>query len=104
VELPSIKEAVTRRDVGVNAHHLSAAFSEEIGTGGTHPLCIELPKEVYDALAEIARREERTVEQLAAGWFAADAKRESEDSLLRVLGSIHSDVTEVAERHDEYIG
>jgi hypothetical protein len=73
-----------------------------------HTLTIEIPDDVYGPLLEQAKQSGRTPEELAAECLAttlaAKASSSTDDPLLQLMGTIVSDVTDVAERHDYYLG
>jgi plasmid stability protein len=71
----------------------------------THALTIEVPDEVYQPLKQRAHAAGRSPEVLALEIVAqAVQPPEPGSRLLRWAGAIESDVSDAAERHDEYLG
>lgn len=68
-----------------------------------HTLTLELPDEIYQPLLHQAQRSASTPEALLTLW-AAQAVQTQEDPLLKLLGSIKTDVSDVSGKHDEFIG
>ena len=67
-------------------------------------LTLELPDEIYQPLLHQARRIASTPEALLTQWAAHAVQIVSEDPLLKLLGSIDSDVSDVSGKHDEFLG
>jgi plasmid stability protein len=67
-------------------------------------LTVDLPDEVYELLRRSAEVEHRSPEDIAADLLAASVRSREEDPVLQLLGTVESEVTDVAARHDEYIG
>lgn len=67
-------------------------------------LSLDIPDELFASLEKAAAQTRSTPEQVAAKRLAEDARRREEDPLLKLLGSIDSDISDVAENHDKYIG
>ncbi len=67
-------------------------------------LTIEVEDELYEAVAGMATQARKTTEELGAEWFALAVERLLNDSLLKLAGSITSEVPDWADRHDEYLG
>ena len=69
---------------------------------------IDLPEPLYAALAEKAQQERSTPEQMILDSlvtaFGNGAQPHDEDQLLQLLGCIETDVTDIAERHHDYLG
>lgn len=71
----------------------------------TNSLTLELPAPVYEWLVFKASESGRTPEQMILAWVETAAKHEKDDdSLLQLAGIFEADVTDIAERHDDYIG
>ncbi len=68
-----------------------------------HMLTLELPDEIYQPLLHQAQRSASTPEALLTEW-AAQAVQTQKDPLLKLLGSIEADVSDVSGKHDEFIG
>jgi len=69
-----------------------------------HTLTIELSDESFGHLRQIVESGDWTFEECAAYWLAAIVRDVAPDPLLRLAGSIRSDLPDVAERHDHYLG
>ena len=67
-------------------------------------LSLNVPDDLFASLKRAADQAGSTPEQVAANRLAEDAQRREQDPLLKLLGSIDSDITDVAENHDKYIG
>ena len=67
-------------------------------------LKLELPNAVYEHLLKKAKVFGQTPEQIAQKWMVDAAKQLSEDPLLRLAGTFESNVTDISECHDKYIG
>jgi hypothetical protein len=69
-----------------------------------HSLTIDIPEPVYHTLEKWAAQEGTTPEALAGDWVARRLIELENDPLMRWAGAIDSDVADVAQRHDEYLG
>jgi hypothetical protein len=67
------------------------------------PITIELPDDVYEPLSRVALEEGRRPEEVASDWLKLAAQREVDDPLLKLLGSLESDASDLGERHDHYL-
>jgi len=67
-------------------------------------LTIEIPDHIYEPLKQKASQTGQTPEQIASAWIETAAKRLTDDPLLRLAGAFESEFTDIAERHDDYIG
>ena len=65
-------------------------------------LTLELPDRVYEGLETKARAKGVQLNQLIVEWLTQVAEAE-EDPLDKLIGSIESPLTDVAEHHDRYI-
>ncbi len=71
----------------------------------THPLTIEVPDEAYQRLVEQARATGRSPESLACDFVVQAVKPKGmSPELLRWAGAIDSGITDLADRHDDYLG
>lgn len=68
-----------------------------------HTLTLELPDDIYEPLLHQARRSASTPEALLTQWAIKAVQPVPEDPLLKLLGSIEGDVSDVSARHDEYL-
>jgi len=69
-----------------------------------HSLTIDIPEPVYHTLEKWAAQQGITPEALATDWVARRVIELENDPLMRWAGAIDSDVADVAQRHDEYLG
>ena len=69
-----------------------------------HTLTIDIAETVYDTLEKWAAHQGTTPEALAGDWVARRAIELENDPLMRWAGAIDSEIADVAERHDEYLG
>jgi hypothetical protein len=69
-----------------------------------HTLTLELPDDIYEPLLDKAKRSSSTLEALLTQLAAKAVQPMPEDPLLKLLGSIGSDVSDVSSRHDDYLG
>lgn len=68
---------------------------------------LEVPRELYEALQAQADKKGQKADLLAIEWLIEaihQATITEDDPLSRLLGTIESDVTDVADQHDSYIG
>ena len=70
----------------------------------THKLILELPTEVYDPLADAAKRAGATLEQLAIAWLACVSRRGTDDPLEKFIGAIRTNTPDWTDQHDKYLG
>jgi hypothetical protein len=70
----------------------------------SHPLTIDVPEEVFSYLNKLALQQGKTPETLAQELVTTAVQELEEDPLLRWAGAIDSEISDVAERHDYYIG
>jgi hypothetical protein len=67
-------------------------------------LSIRLSEAAYARLKERAAREGTTPEAVAAAELERDVPKSATDPLMKWAGAIESDVSDAADRHDDYIG
>lgn len=67
-------------------------------------LTIELEDHLYDVVKEMAEQNGTTPEVLGGECIARAVSQVENDPLLALAGTLESDVTDVAERHDHYLG
>ena len=70
----------------------------------SHPLTIDVPEEVFSYLNKLALQQGKTPETLAQELVSTAVQELEEDPLLRWAGAIDSEISDVAQRHDYYIG
>jgi hypothetical protein len=69
-----------------------------------HTLIVEIPEKVYEPLLRKAKEVGQTPEKVVADWLANAVQSFTDDPLLQLAGIFESEVQDVAEKHDEYIG
>ena len=65
---------------------------------------LELPENTYELLLKKSIQVGRTPEQIILEWVESQIQETLQDPLLQLAGTFESDITDVSERHDEYIG
>ena len=70
----------------------------------SHTLVVNIPDEVYQPLAESAKRAGVEAECVAAAWLAAHSLHAANDPLEGFIGAIPTSVADWADRHDDYLG
>lgn len=65
---------------------------------------LELTDIVYKLLSETSAQSGQTPEQMILEWVEERIQQTIQDPLLQLAGIIEAEVTDVAERHDDYIG
>ena len=67
-------------------------------------LTVDIPDDTYAMLEELARERGCSPEAAGGQWLAATMKRAADDPLLSLAGTLESEIADVADRHDHYIG
>jgi len=74
-------------------------------------LTLELADNIYEVLLKTSAQIGQTPEQIIIEWVESKIKQTVQDPLLQLAGifplrgrSNEADITDVSERHDEYIG
>lgn len=67
-------------------------------------LTVEIPDHVYEPLRQRAMQSGQTPEQIVSQWIENAVKHFADDPLLALAGIFASEVKDISERHDEYIG
>lgn len=70
----------------------------------THSLTLDLPEEIYQPLLKTALTNGKKVEEVAVEVLASVKRKNVADPFERFIGSVKSDITDLAENHDKYIG
>lgn len=70
----------------------------------TTALSLQLPEHVYLPLLKRANQAGQPPETIAVQWLEGLVKRFADDPLLQLAGAFESELTDIGERHDEYIG
>jgi hypothetical protein len=70
----------------------------------THSLTLDLPEEIYQPLLKTALTNGKKVEDVAVEVLASLKRKNFTDPFERFIGSVKSDITDLAENHDKYIG
>lgn len=69
----------------------------------SHQLILDLPEDVFDPLADTAKRNGATPEQLAVEWLRAVSRHASRDPVENFIGALPSSVPDWADQHDRYL-
>ena len=72
-----------------------------------HTIALQVPDNLYEAIRSHAIKQGQTPDDLAARWLDEAihrATRVEKDPLVELFGTLQSDATDVAERHNYYIG
>ena len=67
-------------------------------------LVLEVPEEVYQPLIKKAQQIGQTPEKVVLQWLTNALRSVSDDPLLQLAGAFESEITDLSEKHDEYIG
>jgi hypothetical protein len=67
-------------------------------------LVLEVPEDLYEPLAETARRTGQTPEKLAMEWLATAIQSVIDDPVENFIGAFSSNISDWADQHDKYIG
>ncbi len=67
-------------------------------------LTVTISDEDYQRLLQRATQAGRSPEALVEVWLVSALQPIAKDPLIQLSGSIQADVTDVSERHDDYIG
>jgi hypothetical protein len=67
-------------------------------------LTIEVPEDVYLRLEKWASQQGTTPAALATDWVSRRVAELEQDPLIRWAGTLDLEVSDVAERHDDYLG
>jgi hypothetical protein len=67
-------------------------------------LRLSLSEANYQALLRVALMAGLSPEEWATDYLIQEVHSIDEDPLLRLAGTLSSDVTDLTERHDEYLG
>jgi hypothetical protein len=67
-------------------------------------LTLQIRDDVYEPLLKKANQIGQTPEQIAIEWIENQIKTLTDDPLLQLAGIFESKITNVSDRHDEYIG
>ncbi len=71
----------------------------------TKALTLTLPDSVYDPLLRIADHTGLAPEQIIFEWIENNIRQLTDkDPLLQLAGIFDSDLTDISENHDKYIG
>ncbi len=70
-------------------------------------IALQVPEKLYQAIQSQAIKQGQTPDSLAAQWLKEaiyNAEIAQEDPLIKLFGTLRGEATDVAERHDDYIG
>ena len=65
---------------------------------------LEFPEPLFDLILKRATQIKQTPEQMVMTWIEQAAKPSDDDALLQLAGIFQSRLTDIGERHNEYIG
>ena len=69
-----------------------------------YTLTLEVPEEVYRPLAESARQQGTTPEELIVEWLVAAIQHAINDPVEPFIGAFSSNIPDWADQHDKYLG
>jgi len=69
-----------------------------------HQITLELSENVYRWLEQRAIQQGKTPEALATEFIAGSVEGPDDDPLMKWAGAIDSEITDLGERHDYYLG
>lgn len=69
-----------------------------------HILTLDIPDQVYEPLLERAKQTGQTPEDMVLEWLTRTTRNLTDDPLLQLAGTFESSLTDVSDRHDDYIG
>jgi len=77
------------------------------GEAMSNTAALEVPQELYEALQAQAQKKGQEPDTLAIEWLTQAIQQASaieDDPLIQLFGTLESDITDIAEQHDDYIG
>lgn len=77
------------------------------GVAMSNTVALEVPQELYEALQAQAQKKGQDPDTLAIEWLTEAIQQASaieDDPLIQLFGTLESDLTDIAEQHDDYIG
>jgi hypothetical protein len=69
-----------------------------------HTLRLDISDDLFEALRSRAKKEGTTLEQTAVERLAGSVVSAEDDPLLQFAGVLDSDLEDIAEHHDVYLG
>ena len=69
-----------------------------------HTIALQVSENLYEAIRAQAAKRGQTPDSLAAAWLTEAVQSAEQDALVKLFGTLQGDVTDVADRHDFYIG
>ena len=67
-------------------------------------LTVEVLAEDYELLDRTARQTGQTPEELVKLWLLTDLRRVADDPLEKFIGAVTSNIPDLGDRHDDYLG
>lgn len=69
-----------------------------------HTLTLNLPEDIYESLAQVARETGQSFEGLAIQWLKDAAYYMAHDPFEKFIGVLHPYQSDWVDQHDRYIG
>ena len=69
-----------------------------------HNITIEVPEEMYEPLAETAKKKGQSPEELAVEWLISAIHHAMRDPVEKFIGAFPSNVSDWPDEHDKHIG
>ena len=70
----------------------------------SHTLTIEVPDNIYEPLRRTASQNGQSPEALVTQWISLAVQQLTDDPLEQFIGALHSQGSEWADHHDQYLG
>jgi len=67
-------------------------------------LTLEISEPLFDMILERATQIKQTPEKMIMTWIEKAVKPSPDDALLQLAGIFQSDIKNIGERHNEYLG
>ncbi|MCK5719232.1 MAG: hypothetical protein KAH84_04695 [Thiomargarita sp.] len=68
------------------------------------PLSLDISELLFDKILQRANQINQTPEKMVMIWIEKAVKQAPNDALLQLAGIFQSDITDIGERHNEYLG
>ena len=70
----------------------------------TKAMTLEIAESLYEKILKQANQSGQTPESMVIAWIETAVKLPTDDNLLQLAGIFQSQVTDIGERHNEYVG